>query len=236
LPLFYKNPQPVSAQRHGNAGIKEGANFSFARETNSVPLGADEIFAAQAHFPIVFTESNPPIPVTVLGLGDSRNVFVNTDGSWRAGIYVPAYIRRYPFILANGAKPDEMMLAIDEAAENFMAGEGGRRLFEGNVTTPFTRQAAQFCQAFQLQFDLSRAFGEALQAANLLVSKRVDIQQPDGTRQSLKQFRVIDEARFDALLDQGFLAWRRRGWLGVAYAHLLSMRRWQGFGAPAAGA
>ncbi|MGH6975962.1 MAG: SapC family protein, partial [Stellaceae bacterium] len=50
----------------------------------------------------------------------------------------------------------------------------------------------------------------------------------------LQRFRVIDEARFDALPDELFLRWRRAGWLGLAYSHLLSMRRWQSFVAPAA--
>ncbi|HUZ73377.1 MAG TPA: SapC family protein [Stellaceae bacterium] len=232
LPLFYKQPQVVTADRHGKAGLKEATSYAFARETNSVPLGADEILVAQAHFPIVFTETNPPIPVAVLGLGDARNVFVGVDGTWRSGTYIPAYIRRYPFILANGGKPGEMMLAIDEAAENFVA-DGGRRLFEGTVPTPLARQAAQFCQAFQTQFDLARAFGEALLAAGVLLPRRADVRRPDGKTFSLQRFRVIDEARFDALPDEPFLRWRRAGWLGLAYSHLLSMRRWQSFVAPA---
>ena len=67
---------------------------------------------------------------------------------------------------------------------------------------------------------------------SLLTPKRVDIQIPDGTRISLDRFRIVDEARFDALPDATFLTWRRRGWLGLVYAHFLSMRRWQGFAAP----
>ncbi len=228
LPLFYRQPQVVTAERHGKAGLKESAGYGFARDTNSVPLGADEILVAQAHFPIVFTESNPPLAVAVLGLGDSRNVFVNADGSWRTGTYIPAYIRRYPFILAKAGKPGEAMLAIDEAAENYVP-DGGRRLFEGAVPTPLARQAAQFCQAFQTQFDLTRAFGEALAAADVLVARRADVRRSDGRTLSLQRFRVIDEARFDALPDELFLRWRRAGWLGLAYSHLLSMRRWQSF-------
>ena len=228
LPLFYKQPRVVTADRHGKAGLKETASYAFARETNSVPLGADEILVAQAHFPIVFTETNPAVPVAVLGLGDARNVFVNAEGGWRSGAYIPAYIRRYPFILANGGKPGEMMLAIDEAAENFVA-DGGRRLFEGSVPTPLARQAAQFCQAYQTQFELARGFGEALLAAGVLLPRRADVRRPDGKTFSLQRFRVIDEARFEALPDELFLRWRRAGWLGLAYSHLLSMRRWQSF-------
>lgn len=233
LPLFYKEPRIITAERHGKAGLKETTSYAFARDTNSVPLGADEILVAQAHFPIVFTDTSQPVAVAVLGLGDARNVFIGADGSWRSNTYIPAYIRRYPFILANGAKPGEMMLAVDEAAENYVA-DGGRHLFEGTVPTPLARQAAQFCQAFQTQFDLARAFSAALLAAGVLVPRRADVRGPGGKTLSLQRFRVIDEARFEALPDELFLRWRRAGWLGLAYSHLLSMRRWQSFVAPAA--
>jgi hypothetical protein len=231
-PLFYKDPQLLNAERHKRAGIKSGANFDFARDSNSVPLGANELFAAQFDFPVVFTESNPALPVAVLGVGGSRNTFIDRDGKWRSDTYIPAYIRRYPFILATGIAPGQVHVAIDEAAACFDA-DGGERLFEddGNPSR-FTRQAIEFCRAFQAQLETAQAFGEALEATGLLTPKRVDIQLPDGARMSLDRFRVIDEARFDALPDATFLNWRRRGWLGLVYAHFLSMRRWQGFAAP----
>jgi len=228
LPLFYKNPQLLNAERHRNAGIKETADLGFARDTNAVPLGADEIFAAQFDFPVVFTETSPALPVAVLGVGSNRNAFIDSTGKWRANTYIPAYIRRYPLILASAVAPGQTLVAIDEAATCFNL-DGGRKLFDAEGPSKFTRQAIEFCRAFEAQVDLARAFGEALEAAGLLLPKRADIQLPDGKRMSLERFRVIDEARFDALPDATFLTWRRRGWLGLVYAHFLSMRRWQEF-------
>lgn len=235
LPLFYKKPQLLSAERHRRAGIRPAADFGFARASNSVPLGASEFFAALFDFPIVFTETNPALPVAVLGVGSNRNAFIDSAGQWRANTYIPAYIRRYPFILATGLAPGQTHVAIDEAA-SCLDPAGGQRLFgDDDGPTQFTRQAVDFCRLFQVQLDTARAFGEALETAGLLAPKRVDIQLPDGTRVSLERFRVVDEARFDALADETFLAWRRRGWLGLVYAHFLSMRRWQGLAVPAAG-
>jgi hypothetical protein len=231
LPLFYKNPQLLSAERHQRAGIKQTVDLGFARDTNAVPLAADEIFAAQFDFPVVFTETNPALPIAVLGVGGNRNAFIDAAGQWRANTYIPAYIRRYPFIFATGIAPGQTHVAIDEAAACFDP-DGGQKLFDAEGPSKFTRQAIEFCRAFQVQIDLARAFGEAVETAGLLLPKRVDIQLPDGKRMSLERFRIIDEARFDALPDATFLAWRRRGWLGLVYAHFLSMRRWQGFSVP----
>ncbi len=66
-------------------------------------------------------------------------------------------------------------------------------------------------------------------AAGLLAARRVDIRSPDGKALSLDGFRVIDESLFNALPDETFLAWRKSNWLGVIYAHMLSMRRWEVF-------
>lgn len=232
LPLFYKNPQPVNSQRHARAGVKETRNFAFARATNSVPLGADELFVALAYYPIVFAETNPPVPAAVLGVGGNRNSFIDDAGQWRADTYIPAYIRRYPFIVATGPA-NQAYLAIDEAAESFSP-DGGQVLFDGLAPSNITRQALEFCQVFQAQFQIAQALGEALKNAGVLVSKRIDIQRPDGTRVALDGFQIVDEAQFNALSDEVFLTWRRRGWLGLVYAHLMSMRRWQNLAAPLA--
>ena len=114
MPLLYKNPQFVNPGRHAKAGLHEAADYGFARETNSVPLGADEVFYIQAHCPVVFTASDPALPVAVLGIGANTNSFVEADGRWRAGVPVPAYIRRYPFIAAVEPTAQRILLAISQ--------------------------------------------------------------------------------------------------------------------------
>lgn len=229
LPVLYKNPELVNLERHRHSGLSDTATYSFARETNSVPVGADEFYALQAHMPIVFTESDPASPVAVLGVGSNRNNFVDDDGKWRVGVPIPAYIRRYPFILAQIPGREGLHLAIDEGAPHFIP-NGGRPLFGNGAPSTLAQQALNFCSAFQAQLEAARGFGEGVHAAGLLVEKRADVRLSDGRLCSLEHFRVIDEPRFDAMNDETFLAWRKRKWLGFAYAHLLSMRSWEGVG------
>ena len=226
--MLYKNPQFVNAERHAKAGLRESVDYGFARDTNSVPLGADEVFYIQAYCPVVFTASDPALPVAVLGVGSNTNSFVESDGRWRAGVPIPAYIRRYPFIAAVDPAAQRLVLAVDVASPNFLT-EGGRPLFENGAPSELANAALRFCVTFQQQFDLARTIGEALTAAGLLVVKRVDVRSASGQTLSLDGFRVIDEAKLNALPDQTFLAWRKNGWLGVIYAQMLSMRRWEVF-------
>lgn len=225
MPLLYKKPQFVNAERHAKAGVRESADFGFARDTNSVPLGADEVFYMQAYCPVVFTMSDPALPVAVLGVGANTNSFVEADGRWRAGVPIPAYIRRYPFIAAVEPTAQRIHLAIDEAAANFVM-QGGRPLFEKGAPSELANAALRFCAAFQQQLDLARSIGEAVAAAGLLAARRVEIRSADGQNLSLDGFRVIDEAKFNALDDATVLDWRRKGWLPLVYCHLISISNW----------
>jgi SapC len=189
-----------------------------------VPLAADEIFLAQAHYPIVFTAGGPGAPVALVGVAPDKNLFVGADGTWRKGAYVPAYVRRYPFIFVRGAE-NRLALAIDEAAECYAA-KGGRALFEKGEPAEGAKQALQFCAAFQQQFERAQAFTAALDEQKLLVEYRADLRTPQGAGMRLRGFRVIDETKFNALPDEVILDWRRKGYLPLVYGQLMSMHRW----------
>jgi SapC len=235
MPVFYKDPHVLEPGRHGAAGLGQPAGMGFAGSTNSIPLAADEFFAAQAHYPIVFTAGEAPSPVAVVGLVGDRNAFVDPAGNWRAGAYIPAYVRRYPFIFVHsGPGTERWLLAIDEAAEAFQA-KGGHPFFaaDGSPTEP-TRQALAFCAAFQRQHEVGQAFAAALAKAELLVDYRAEFDS-GRSRRTLSGFRIIDEQKFNALADEVFLDWRKRGFIALAYAQLTSMLRWPALGAMARG-
>jgi len=226
IPVLYKRPRALDADLDGRAGFKTIAGFAFAQAAGSVPLTIDEYAQAQAHYPIVFTTSEPAMSVAVLGLAPSENLFVAADGSWRRGAYVPAYVRRYPFIFQLRPSPegDQLVLCIDEASGAYLA-EGGEAFFRAGRPSALTERALQFCATYQARYEETRQFVDALAERALLVENRADLALPSGRRTSLGGFRVVDEKRFGELPDELFIAWRRRGWLALIYVHLLSLMR-----------
>jgi hypothetical protein len=209
--------------------LKQERRFGFAAETNSIPLAADEFYVAQAHYPIVFTANDPAQPVAVVGVANRRNLFVGADGLWRPGCYIPAYVRRYPFIFAKVEDREEFILAIDEAADAFSKGEG-EPLFADGKPTEIANHALQFCLALQQQQEVAMQFAAALNEHKLLVENKAELRAGQSSS-SLTGFRIIDEVRFNSLPDEVILEWRKRGWLGLAYAQLMSMRRWDALAA-----
>ncbi len=226
LPMFYASPRPLDRARDGKLKLSRPLHFRFAANTNAIPLLIDEFPMAAAYYPIVFAAGPMPIPAAVVGLRNDSNVFIDAQGRWQAGSYLPAYVRRYPFILMDDPEQKQFVLCIDEASD--MLGEQGEfALFDGENPSEFTKSAMEFCATLRQQGDVTDAFVKALKEYNLLMQNDAQIDMPDGTRLQLSGFLVIDPKKFDALPDNVFLEWRRKGWLGLVYAQLLSSHRWQ---------
>jgi hypothetical protein len=225
MPLFYRQPELLSPERHAGKSLSRTINFSFARGTNSVPLNGVEFASAQRHYPIVFTPGEPALPVTVLGLRDEENRFVDPDGRWQPGYYIPAYIRRYPFVFMTTSGEESFTLCIDVASE-FVTDGVDNPLFAKGQPTETTKNALGFCAAFQAEFVKTREFCSALAEHKLLDVRSADINLADGRKFMFGAFRVISEERFKALADDVILAWHKRGWLAWIHAHFMSFASW----------
>lgn len=225
LPLFYRQPELLSPDRHGGKSLARETNFKFARATNSVPLNCVEFALAQRHYPVVFTPANPPLPVAVLGLRDEQNRFVGADGRWLPGHYIPAYVRRYPFVFTTTQGEEQFALCVDAASE-FIVDGGDNPLFQDGKPTQTTNNALNFCAAFQAEFVKTRDFCAALDEQKLLDVKAADVNLPGGQKLVFGNFRVVNEQRFQALPDAVILDWSKRGWLGLVYAHFMSFASW----------
>jgi hypothetical protein len=222
LPLFYRKPQLLSSQVHGEWRVKPG-DVSFAAGTPYVPIVAGEFSAAARCYPIVFAAADT-VPVAVLGLEHS-NLFV--DGArWAADAYVPAYVRRYPFGFLATTNPAGFALVIDSASERVLTwGSEGTPLFEDGKPSELTNQALRFCEMFEREARATELFREALRAQSLLVDRRANATLPDGSKLGLHGFQVIDAEKFSRLEDSVVVDWHRKGWLALVSFHLASLER-----------
>jgi hypothetical protein len=228
LPLFYRRPMALAPELHFGLALKMPGHYGFARETNASPLNISEFSLAARHYPIVFTATEPATPVAVVGIaGQQRNLFVDAEGNWRPGVYVPAYVRRYPFIFIEDRGKKEFTLAIDEGAGLLEEHAGPEdKLFWEGKPTQLVQRALAFCSEYQASVDLTRRFCAALGAEKLYSEKEAGIGLVDGRRFRLTGFRLVEEARFDKLPGKTFLKLRRQRFLHPIYLHLLSTANW----------
>ena len=82
--------------------LRPGELPEFARKLNAIPVSYTEFAPASREYPIIFTAvaaNQIYTPVAALGLAAGENLYDN-GGAWASGVYVPAYVRRFPFCMA----------------------------------------------------------------------------------------------------------------------------------------
>ena len=225
--FFYQQPVVLNRDDHKDLRLKP-ADASFAAGNQSVPLVAGEFPEAALEYPIVFAKSNEGrwMSLALTGLQVGRNAFVNEQGHWMAR-YVPASVRRYPFILAQGGQADDgqeqLALAADMAAPHL--GEIGERLFdEQGEPTELARNVMALLADFQQQAARTHALGQALDEVQLLTQQNLQVRLGDGHEATVEGVWIVDEAKLRALADDKVLAWFKGGELAAIHAHMLSLR------------
>jgi hypothetical protein len=226
-PLFYQKPEALNANRHGDLRLRQTADFAFARKTNSLAITASEFASVARNFPIVFA-GEEHYPAAVLGL-DIENLFVDEKGAWAENVYVPAYVRRYPFAFIAFDEGKQFALGVDRAATQLVteADDESLPLFEEGKPTRITDEALRFCIAFQNDHAVTKAFIQALAEQNLLVEVQYAAPMAVGKYISLKGFQVVDASRSQTLPDAVIGDWHRKGWLSMVQFHLASQDNWR---------
>lgn len=235
LPLFYSRPEALNPVRHGSLGLTARADFDFARSAHAIPVVASEMPAAMRSYPIVFIGAGKA-PVIITGLRQNENLFVDADGRWTEPHYVPAYVRRYPFVLADETTTTgRLTLCVDRASERVVdqllapfREDGGRiaPFFNGTEAADATKQALTFCNQFQADFNATRAMIDKIDAHGLFAPRQSKVTLEGGEVLNLTDFQVIDEPAFNKLSDEAFLDLRKSGALGLVYCHLASSNSW----------
>ncbi len=241
--LFYQRPVLLDRVAHRQARVNmRNANFAFTKKTNSVPVTALEFGRAATEYPIVFAGPSPDrlMPVVVLGLRNEENLFVNTDGKW-TGVYVPAFIRRYPFVLAEQNNAQDLSVCVDTAfsgwhdprtaagsAENGSptpdGTDSGEALFdEQGAETPFLKNVLEFLGQYQGNIRHTQTFVQKLNELNLLVGREIHARDTANQPLALRGFFAVDEAKLNALNDTQIVELYRQGFLGLVLAHLISL-------------
>lgn len=222
--LIYETAVPVSSGRHGKASIELRKGYGFARGINSVPLMAVEFPQAAPEYAIVFAQNGAEVlPVVILGARSGENLYVKEDDSWNAS-YLPAFIRRYPFIFSSNEDGKTFTLCVDEAFQGLNYLGRGEALFDAEgKQTPYVDNVLQFLQEYRAQFLRTQAFCRKLVELNLLEPMRAQFTL-GSEKMSLGGFQAIDRAKLKALPGEMLAQLAATDELELVYLHLQSMR------------
>lgn len=229
--MFYGKPTPINRNKHKDARIRSIAgDYSFAGATNSVLLAGVEFIEASKEYPIVFSKASDDryVPVALLGLRNEENLFVDEQGAWDAR-YIPAFVRRYPFVLARGDSEGDYSVCVDEAFSGFRASPGkqdqeGEPLFDENgENSPALQRAVEFLGEYQRQYQRVERFTARLAELDLFTELTARVELREGGKFALGGLQVVDEKKLLELGDEEALKLFRQGELAWVYSHLASL-------------
>ena len=223
-PLFYKSVVPLNRDRHRDWMVVDSEDrYAFARGTHVIPAVVDEFAAALAHLPIVFAPSKPyPTTVFLVGVRPSRNLLVGDDGRWKGG-YIPAFLRRYPFMRGEVAGGNAVT-CIDERSE-LLGRSTGQRLFDADgKETPLLTSTIDLVDKYFVAARRTDAFLAAIHELQLLRQVTIETSVGQASSSVIHGFMTVDEQRLAALGADALLRLRDGGFLAPIYAHLFSLR------------
>lgn len=222
LPLLYGAVEPFDRVRHGALRLRD-VGQGFARAATSVPVALEEFAPAARFMPIVFGPEPPHMPVALLSLHAAENRFVGPDGEWRPNSYMPAYLRRYPFLLVRAAADsDQLVLCLDPTAPQLSKMEGEPLFDAEGAPAAIAIRAFEFARHVEASFRRTREMTEALLHLGLLQPAAFQFDH-DGKPFRVDGFHAIERERLMSLTAEQFLPLRDKGWLEPIHAHLLSL-------------
>ena len=231
--LFYTAPEPLSREAHGTLGVvRQDKPFGFAAQGHVVPLTVAEFGLACLSYPIIFAGEQRQ-PLAVMGLNPGQNLFVKDDGSFEVGAYVPAYIRRFPFVLANDEAQQRMIVCIERPSSLFAEEGHDMPLFDDQgEPSEYTKNAIKFCEDFETERRRTEAFVTLVKDLDLLETKRAVFTPnlPDGTQgppQVIAEYFGVAEEKLRALPLEKLGELRDSGALEKIYNHLSSLVGWE---------
>jgi hypothetical protein len=226
LPLFYKDLMPLNSQDHANYKTRNTDQATWLVGAHAVPLTAEEFIHAGRNYPIVFAAAEQPVPLALMGLNEDINLFVDDNGKlFDQNVYVPAYARRYPFMLAKlQPDSDELSLCFDPTSDLVGDLDEGNALFDGTEPSETTKGMLEFCKSFEEAGIRTQQFVDELNKHDLLMDGEVSIQQAGFDQPFIyRGFRMVDQEKLRDLRGDVLRAMNQNGMLALIFAHLFSL-------------
>ena len=226
LPMFYNDLMPLNSRDHATWKAKNADAAPWLIGQHAIPLTAEEVPQAARHYPIIFASGENPVPLALMGLNEGVNIFVDEAGKVTQPIYIPAYVRRYPFLLAKlNPSSEELSLCFDPSSGLISDSvEEGQDLFADGQPSEATKAALGFCEQFEQAGQRTQAFIDELKKHDLLMEGEVAIQQQGNDQPFIyRGFQMVNQEKLREIRGDVLRGWAQSGLLPLLYAHLFSL-------------
>jgi SapC len=223
--LIYETVMPLSIGRHSDCSVEISGDYAFSGKVNSVPLMAVEFPHAASEYAIVFAGNETNLlPAVILGVRGNENLFLSKEKAWEAK-YIPAFVRRYPFVFSTSPDGQRLILCIDEAFAGFNREGRGQRLFgEDGKPSAYVENVLKFLQEYQAQFLRTQAFCAKVRELDVLEPMQAQVDLASGERMALSGFMAVSRSKLKAVSGDKLAELAQTDELELLYLHLQAMR------------
>jgi hypothetical protein len=224
--FLFEQPELLTVEEHGNLGLSPVARpFDFVRHVRAAPLVSLEFSSAQKDYPIVFSDTEVPSPLAMLGVVDDLNLFVDSEGNWQRPHYVPFYFRCHPIGFAR-AQNDQLAVVIDRAAAS-VSEKPEEPFFDGGKLSGKMQERVDFCARYSQERQRTQELGTRLKELGLFTGQQVK-HRPQGSseEQSLGTYVAVDAEKLGQLDKDTLQQLHAEGSLSAIYAHVFSLENW----------
>ena len=224
---LYSEIVVLNSQIHKDLKVEPPKDFKKFKQLNSCIILGEEFAEACKYYPIVFVK-NPQEGITpVVILGFENNAFIDHEDKWKEGYYIPAFVRRYPYILVEEKEDKEgerkLFVAIDKNFEGY-GSESGERLFDDEgKNTEYLNKVIDFLRAYDVDYHLTMNFAKKIEEVGLLQTIEATVKLPDNKTFIIKNLFVVNEEKLKKLKEKDVMDLFSKGFLGWIYAHLISL-------------
>jgi len=217
----------VPLQKGHRVLMPAGTTPAFCRGVNALAVSHAEFPVAARDYPIVFASLDRGAsfaPVIVLGLAQGSNLFIGADGEWDSGVYLPAFVRRYPFCISklyvDGKPRSERAVCVAKAYLD----AGGVALFDAQGRGSARWRAVERLLAdYEADLDRTAHMCAAFARLGILAPFRMDVVEDNRAAISLAGMFRVDEAKLADLRPASHKVLVAKGMMGAIYAHLHSL-------------
>lgn len=224
--LIYDRVVPLNRNTHRQLRLRTAThNARFAAKLNSVPLTTVEFAHAASEYAIVFArlENGDFLPAVMVGLRDQENLYIDANSHWKRG-YVPAFLRQYPFMLAEDRDSGTLTVCVDMGYDGLSEQDGDPLFKEDGEDSENLARAMGFLSDFHNEFGRTAAFTARLKELDLLEQRVIRFGGEGEEPRELGGVYVVSEERLLKLGDELIPDLLRTGALGLIYTHLVSMQ------------
>ena len=225
---MFKAPSALNLEQHKNLRFSPVKGYAYADKLTVSPVTLWESRLIARDYPLVFAHTNTML-LALLGIKSQTNAYVDSKGHWQAR-YIPAHVRRYPFMLgeskpaAEAGKGERTFTVMADLAAAQLTEQKGDLLFnnEGGAT-PTLIKIQNVLTGLQRDLVRTRGVIEQIAAAGLFEEHMLRVTHKDGKEFVLEGLKSIDKQKLADCPAETLHALHVSGGLALIHAHLISL-------------